>query len=32
VVGSVGLYRLNVVVPEAPDNDLLPLAFVLRGA
>ena len=29
---SVGLYQFNVVVPAVPDNDLVPLTFVLAGA
>jgi uncharacterized protein (TIGR03437 family) len=31
-VGSVGLYQFNVVVPAVPDNELVPLTFVLAGA
>ena len=28
----VGLYQLNVVVPNVPDSDLVPLTFTLNGA
>jgi len=28
----VGLYQFDVVVPEVPDNDLVPLTFNLGGA
>ncbi len=27
----VGLYQFNVVVPDVPDNDLVPLTFTLNG-
>ena len=30
--GYVGLYQFNVVVPAVPDNDLVPLSFMLGGA
>jgi len=30
-VGLVGLYQFNVVVPAVPDNDLVPLTFLLAG-
>jgi len=29
--GSVGLYQFNIVVPQVPDSDLVPLAFTLGG-
>lgn len=29
--GYVGLYQLNVVVPQVPDSDLVPLTFTLNG-
>jgi uncharacterized protein (TIGR03437 family) len=28
----VGLYQFNIVVPQVPDNDLVPLTFNLGGA
>ena len=27
----VGLYQFNIVVPEVPDNDLVPISFSLGG-
>jgi uncharacterized protein (TIGR03437 family) len=30
--GYVGLYQFNVVVPNVPDNNLVPLTFNLGGA
>jgi uncharacterized protein (TIGR03437 family) len=30
--GLVGLYQINVVVPNVPNNDLVPLSFTLAGA
>ena len=29
--GYVGLYQLNVVTPQVPDNDLVPLTFTVNG-
>jgi uncharacterized protein (TIGR03437 family) len=29
--GSVGLYQFNIVVPQVPDNNLVPLTFTLGG-
>jgi uncharacterized protein (TIGR03437 family) len=29
--GYVGLYQLNVMVPQVPDSDLVPLTFTLNG-
>jgi uncharacterized protein (TIGR03437 family) len=30
--GYVGLYQFNLVVPQVPDDDLVPLTFTLGGA
>ncbi|HEY1185793.1 MAG: SBBP repeat-containing protein [Bryobacteraceae bacterium] len=30
--GSVGLYQFNFIVPEVPDNDLVPITFHLAGS
>ena len=30
--GSVGLYQFNIVVPQVPDNNLVPISFSLGGA
>lgn len=30
--GTVGLYQFNVVVPDLPDNDAVPVTFTLDGA
>jgi uncharacterized protein (TIGR03437 family) len=29
--GAVGLYQINLVVPNVPDNDAVPLTFTLGG-
>jgi uncharacterized protein (TIGR03437 family) len=29
--GSIGLYQINVVVPQVPDNDAVPVTFTLGG-
>jgi uncharacterized protein (TIGR03437 family) len=29
--GAVGLYQFNIVVPQVPDNSLVPLTFKLDG-
>ena len=29
--GSVGLYQFNIIVPQVPDNNLVPLTFTLGG-
>jgi uncharacterized protein (TIGR03437 family) len=29
--GFVGLYQINVMVPDVPDSDAVPLTFTLNG-